>query len=250
MLTITDIAVSVLLLCFLISGWNKGIVKAVIGPLATLLCIAAVYTFFNKIQNPFLCLLILILGPIVLSILLSMLLSYWHKAVTYKEPPLLLSRLLGGAFNALWGWGMMIFVLVFFGIMPPRVFKFKQLQKDILASYSYAYVHQSLIHKMPQIKSTANLLEVFEDPQKIGSIQNTPGYEEIYNHKKIQALLADEKVVALIKEKAVAKLLVHPKVMAIWQDSELMKKFLEVSQKSMLLQYRKEPPGNIDKFNP
>jgi len=233
LLTVTDIAVSVILLSFLISGWNKGIIKTIIGPLSTILCIAAVYTFFNKIQNPFLCLFILILGPLVLSLILSLLLRQWHENVTHKDPPLLVSRLLGGIFYSFWGWGMMILILIFIGMMPQKIFKFKGLQHDIFSSHSYVYAKNFVVNKIPSVKNASNLLEVFQDPEKIAEIQNTPGYDEIYNHKKIQDLLADEKIVKLIKEKDVLKLLADPKVMAIWQDENLIKKFLEVSQKSM-----------------
>lgn len=233
MVTITDILVAVTLLSFFISGWNKGIIKAVIGPLSTLLCIAAVYVFFNKIQSPFLCLLILILGPIVLSLTFSLMLTLWSKTVAGNDAPLLVSRILGGIFTGAWGWGMLIFVLIFIGMMPTKVFKFKKLQEDISSSVSYAYVQGNIVNKIPQVKSTANLLEVFQDPDKIAEIQDTPGYEEIYNHKKIQALINDEEIVKLVKEKNVIKLLANPKVMAIWQDEKLIMKFLEVSQKSM-----------------
>jgi len=251
LLPLTDIAVSVILLSFLISGWNQGIIKTIIGPLSTLLCIATVYTFFNKIQNPFLCLFILILGPLGLSLILSLFLRQWHKNVTHQDPPLLVSRLLGGIFYSLWGWGMMMLVLIFIGMMPQKIFKFKGLQKDIFGSYSYLYAKNAILNKIPPIKSASNLLKVFQDPEKIAEIQNTPGYDEIYNHKKIQDLLADEKIVKLIKEKNVLKLLANPKVMAIWQDEKLIKKFLEVSQKSMTQPHLKlEPKPQVYEFSP
>ena len=67
----------------------------------------------------------------------------------------------------------------------------------------------------------------------IEKIQDTDEFKAIMNDQYIKNLLMNDSTVKNIQEQNISELINNPDIQAILQDSELMKKFLDLSKKMM-----------------
>ncbi len=224
---ITDVLAFLFIGFFLLSGWHKGLTKTIIGPLSTIICTMATFTYINQL-GPWKSLALLVFGPLVLSMTVSILLKIWNKLFDNNQSPLWFSRVLGGVISLLWGGAMVGLALILFGLLPPKIFGQAAWREDIISSYSYRLVYNSVFHRIQLFNSLETLSATYDDFEKSAALQDTKEFAEIYHHPKIQKILADEKTVALIKQRDIVGLLTNQEVMAVWQDKELMEKFFKL----------------------
>ena len=59
-------------------------------------------------------------------------------------------------------------------------------------------------------------------------IQSTPEFRDIYRHPIVQQILSDKETIRQIQSTDITKLLRNPKILALWQDEELVKKMMKL----------------------
>lgn len=226
---VVDCAVLFLLLYFLLDGLHRGFAHILIGPLSLGIGVLASLFYFRQTHNIIHCFLIMIAGPVLTAILLSLLLSLWHKKVNRVEGVPFLSRLAGGIFNLGWGILLASLFLTFIAIMPPEVLPVQGLQKGVVDSYAYKLVNLFIKDKIPYVNNVEILLQETRNPQKMAAIQVTPEFKTFYSDEKIQEVLSDEETVREIRTKDFTKLMTNPKIQALFQDEALLKKILDLN---------------------
>lgn len=229
MSNIIDIIILVFLLYLAASGWSGGFAHTLIGPLALALSIGTSIIYFHKTHNALLAFSIVTLGPILMGIIFSVLLFLWNKTVTRNQPISPLSRIAGSIFN--FGWGILIaaLFLTFAAMLPIEIPWIKGLKDGVLNTTSYALIKGSVKNKIPYINNIENLLKVTGNPEQMNAVQETPEFNAVHDSQTIQDLLADEECVRLIKSKDILKLMANPKIQAVFQDQDLLKKMTVLS---------------------
>jgi uncharacterized membrane protein required for colicin V production len=221
-----DALVVFLVIIFFAQGWNKGLLRSLIGPVSLIVMGGVSMTYFRQTSNLIHSLLIGILGPVILSIACSVLLQLWHKFVDRGEPAFWLSRLLGGVFSLAWGMGMLFLCLILLMLLPlnsiPRL---RDLKENIATSLSYTLVNK-YFH---DIQDTLEVLQSQTDPE---ALQSHPEFEALQENEKIQAILSDNEIMQQIRNQDIPKLLANPKIVEVLQDEQLMNKFISLHKLS------------------
>ena len=173
-----------------------------------------------------------ILSPFIITIIVSLGLKLWHKAVNDNAPLSFLSRLTGSAFNVLWGGSYVAVLLVLIGMVPIRTGKFKNVQDDVLASRSYSLLENVINRRMPNVSlDMRNLGEILQDPEKFEQFQSSEEFKTLSADQKLHALLSDKETAQQIQDKDYNKLLSNPKMLAVLKDKELLGKIFALNKK-------------------
>jgi len=232
----TDLVIVLFLLYFMYSGWNRGILRTLSGPLAFVICILLAFIYFQHTHNLIYALLISLLGPLVLKWLFSFIFSFLDKLRSDDEKPSILSRVLGLLLNLTWSGGLFILTLFFLALLP---FDFKGLEpirQNIQASYSFYWMAKQI----PALKKWKpavhkDLSGLNEEPaiERTGAdLRDSPDFKDIMQDPRVQELLADESIKNDIQTKNVLSLLNNPKFVKILNDPELVQKFIGVYLKA------------------
>ena len=141
MITITDGALLLISLYSFWAGWQRGLFRALLGPLSLGIATAASYLYYVATKQMIISLLIGLIGPVVLNIVLSVVLSVWNKTVNQDQKLSSVSRTFGGIFNLVWADGLCLLVLIFLMVIPPLVPGIDKIQDDLNRSLTYSLVH-------------------------------------------------------------------------------------------------------------
>ncbi|MCK5506612.1 MAG: hypothetical protein KAJ10_15720, partial [Thermodesulfovibrionia bacterium] len=190
------------------------------------------YGYYQKTQNVAASLAICIISPFIINILASIILKLWHKAVNSDIPPSTISRLSGSAFSILWGGGYLAMMLILIAVSPLRFGWLEKAQNDVLGSKSYALINARVGDKIPDgfldIKKMAGVLQ---NPAKFKKLESSEEFKTLKEDIHLKELLADEETADQIRDKDYGKLLSNPKMQAVFQNKELLKKILALNQR-------------------
>lgn len=240
LLTITDYILLAVVILSTTHGWRRGFLRSILGPFSLVACLIFSFFYFQITHNFLVSLLLCVFGPILLNILLALFLGLWSKPPK-DESLSLLSRMLGAFFSLSWNTALLILFLAWILLIPADVWGFKKIQDNISRSRSLLIFNQLL--PIPPVDHFQNTWRAIHDPAQRKDIESSPEYKAISEDKKIRAILADETLIEEIRKGEIAKVIGNPKIQEIFQDPELLKKFLALE--SSLL--RKGPLRNLNK---
>ena len=125
---------------------------------------------------------------------------------------------------------MLSFIL--FMLIPGNILGLGSLQQEIKKSYTYTLIAKNLIDRIPSIGKMGNTMEAISDPKVKASGKFNQNLENLRQDKRIQDILKDEELLKQIKNKDMSKVMTNPKILAIAQDEELLKKFFALYQQA------------------
>ena len=232
--TTTDYIIIALFLYFFFRGWNKGLFKTLLGPLSLIAGCVMGYVYYQKNHNIATSLAICMVGPFVISFLASILLKFWHQAVNDDLPLPVPSRFMGGVFSVAWGACYLAIMLVLIGVVPLRISWFEKVQKDVVASKSYAMINSVISEKMPaNVPDVKRITDVLRDPAKLSAYQDTEEFKALRTDEQLNDLISDKETAEQIKNKDYAKLLSNPKMQEVFRNEALLRKILALNQRIM-----------------
>ena len=226
----TDYIVAVLFLVFFISGWQRGLIRSIMGPVSLILGSIAGYLYYQKDGDLFVALGISIIGPFLLNILLHLVL----KAINFKKDDshhFAVGRLLGGFFCVAWSGALVLMTLIVLMITPGDFAKLKTIKKDISESRTYELIRKFTDQKVSSLENIDKISDILSDPEKIEKIQQMREFRVLAKDEKVQTLIADDILVGQIQNKDYTKALRNPKMQAILRDQTLLKKLFAMQQK-------------------
>jgi uncharacterized membrane protein required for colicin V production len=229
---ITDYITIGAFLYFFYSGWRKGFLKTLLGPVSLIAGCLIGYHYYEKTQNIAVGLAICIISPFIITILASIILKIWHKAVNSDIPPSMISRLSGSAFSILWGGGYLAMMLILIAVAPFRLGWFEKVQNDVLKSRSYALIIAQVGDKIPnEFLDIKKVVSVLQDPAKLERFASTEEFKALKADTLLKEISDDKEIAEQIRNKNYRELLSNPKMQAVFQDKELLKKIFALNQK-------------------
>ena len=231
-INLTDIILGVLSLLFFISGYSKGLLKTLLGPICLIIAGIASYAYFTYIKPDILiALAISILGPIPLWIIGGLILNLIHT-VNQDKKSFSVTRILGGLIHSAWCLSMILLVLFTIVLIPNKFETLAKVQNSIRQSASFKITNKLLGNHFDQgtkhIQGTTNF---FKSKENLAALESTKEYKALINHPKMKALLNDPKLVDAIENKNYMALMSNPKMQELLRDPEIMKLMLKMNEK-------------------
>lgn len=209
-------------------GWSKGFLQTALGPIALIIATLFSYIYYIITHNMIIAVAIGTIGPIILSIILTMTIGTLLLAGDKKNLSLL-SRFLGASINTIWGEFLLItgiFLILFIPLKIPLV---QNIQNDIQQSWSHLQLKTKIDEMFDQDVAGAldpSRLAILTDPKGLEHLGKTKEFQDVMNDPLVQDLLNDPKTTQAIEQKDIGKLMQSPKFIAITKDPDLLKKFL------------------------
>ncbi|MBI3602379.1 MAG: CvpA family protein [Candidatus Omnitrophica bacterium] len=210
----TDIIV---LICsgFLIwRGASRGFLGSMLGPLALIIATVVSVVYYILTKGILISLLIGLLGPFILAWIFRWLLRSW-KQMTNPEGKLSPASRIGGALLTLaWGLIMIIITLLLLALIPSINGPLQAMYKDI---------HQSKIYHLIKPWDMAGL----DKPSPQDDLR------ALAKDKRVQDIIHDPQITQAIRQKDFTALMSNPKIMALTQDPQMIKKIVMVYKQLM-----------------
>jgi uncharacterized membrane protein required for colicin V production len=231
--TTTDYVVGVLLLVFFLTGWRKGFLRALIGPISFTVCCVVATIHFDLTGNIFTSFLIAITGTFFLSIILRFVLFLVRRSVDkdYRDYVFIGSRFLGGIFSLIWKGTITVMIVLVISLLPGKIRGVDKIHESIIHSMTYSLVNQYVIRRIPVARDTFYMLSLFKDPELADKLSSTREYKEFFSDERIQELLSDDDIQRHMEEGDITKLISNPKIISVVQDDKLMKKLTVLNGK-------------------
>lgn len=237
MLNQADLVAILIILYFTCLGWVQGIMRFALAFAALFISSQIALVSFRGTYNILESLKIFFLLSAGLSVLLWIGLSVWNRMVVKSKRCTPLSRALGAAVGFGWSLTLAVAVMFFFVIVHVDKPFFKKAKRFTEKSYIYTQAESKLLSRYPIYQALKKMHEqpelvlessvaTMEEANKDGTISSEEA-QAIYQDEKLQAILQDEKIKKLIEEKDVAHLITHPKIQALLQDKDFVKKLLD-----------------------
>ncbi|MCK5215493.1 MAG: CvpA family protein [Candidatus Omnitrophica bacterium] len=228
---ITDIVVLILGLYYLWRGWRKGLFRTILGPFSLLLCVVAAYIYYQQTGNLLTSIAIGMAGPIVVTLIFSILLYLWGK-VQGKEAKLsLVSRMVGAGLSFSWAAAMIVLSFVIFSFIPAQYFPATSFRDDINGSMTFAYLSEVMEDRIPSMKQVRLDQPIIQTEASQEMLRSTDEYQFLIEDERIKDLLSDERIVTNIEEKNYMQLLTDPKMQQVYADKELVESFIKLSNR-------------------
>ncbi len=208
---ITDIAIFLVILIFIMKGAIRGFWASLLHPLATALSLGAAYYHYKTMHNAAIALLIAIAGPIILYLLFKCI-GMLIRSPEDQQQPSIISRILGSIITVVWGALIFIPLIYVFTILPNFFASQQPITKDI---------HQSVIMK-PIIDKFKPKPDNNTKPVTLETLVKDPRIQDIANDPEIRKMAQEKDYIGLMK---------NPKVLEIAKDPELVKRLLEEVKK-------------------
>lgn len=242
----TDIVILVLVVLYALSGWKKGLMRILLGPLSLAVCVILSFWYYQRTQNVWLSLAIGVLGPFFLNGLLSIVLALLRKAIHGDDDtgPSVFSRLAGSLVNVTWSGGLILISLYLFTRIPADTFNVGALRKDVERSWSYAVMVAAVDSAFPHWsgKSTSTQ-QVKQD------LQETEEYQRLMADDRVRALFEDEEIMKQVQAKNLTALMNNPKLLEV-MDPQLIQDFFKLNEKYLqqqtLPQITVPPPADSE----
>lgn len=192
------------LLClFFLSGWLRGFLKALIGPISFLLCFIAAVFFYDLNRNILMAIVIATVGTLALTITWNIILiiglSMIDKEFRGKLFPV--SRILGSALNLFWQGNIMFAFLVLLFSLPIQNEKFETLQNQVPGSQMIAFYYDKVINRDVRLQAIVASFAMLRDPQQIKFIVKTKEYKTFLADPILQKFINDPIVIDALEAK-------------------------------------------------
>lgn len=226
---VTDIVVLLMGLYYLWRGWRKGLFRTILGPFSLVLCVVAAYIYYEKTGSLLTSMAIGLAGPIVVTLVFSILLFLWGK-VQGKEAKLsFFSRMLGAGLSFSWAAAMIILAFVIYSFIPAQYFPVTSLRDDVNGSMTFAYLSDMMEDRIPSMKQVKLNQPVIQAEASQEMLRSTDEYQSLVEDERVKELLADEKIARNFEDKNYVQLLTDPKVRQVYDDKELVENFIKLS---------------------
>ncbi len=229
--SIVDLAVIVLVIVLIFEGWQRGLLKTLVGPAALVLSSVAGSFVFQTEHNIFKSLTVTVLSSLFLNFLFSGLLKIKSADGHHQLSMSWMNRLFGSFFNTAWGLATAGLTLILFMIIPEQMFDVAKIKEQIARSYSYVMLEVFIKDKIPFVPQTQRFFTILTDSEHYRQVVETPEFSAIYHNPKIQKIISDPKMLEEIKSKNFIGLLKNQEFLAVWQDKELIDEFINLNQR-------------------
>src|SRR5258706_3466169 len=118
MFNFTDVIVGLLIVFYAVIGWRKGFVKSLLTPVSCVVCFALAWVYFKKTHDVLVSFGISLLGPFVIKLVASLVMSLGNQASKEKQGPGPGSRGLGSAVSLTWGLMMTVLGMTVLVLSP------------------------------------------------------------------------------------------------------------------------------------
>lgn|SRR3989338_1651355 len=230
-MAITDYITIAAILYFAQKGWRKGLMRTALGPISLAAGVIIGVVYYHKSHNMTMSFLAGAVSPFIIRFLATLLLALWVKSSNEKPTLSTLSRLTGCAFSILWGGCYLAVFLILLGLAPFRFGPLEKIHADVTGSKSYALLNRWIGKKSP-VSSTnlTKISNVLSDPRQLEQYKTTEEFNSLMEDKQMRDILADEEITVQINKQDYAKLLTNPKIQAIFQDEQLIKKIMALNK--------------------
>ena len=249
-LTGVDFFIITILLIFFWAGWLKGFLRSVIGPLSLLLSlgISAIYYIFT--HKFFYAVLISLSGPVILSILFSIILKVWNKKVDDKKSLHIASRICGALLSLTWYGGIFILSLILLAMIPLHIPGMYKIQNLIKSSQAYTLSNR-WFGPQTQMFDIQTMIITLKNPATQAQIQSSAAYQILTNDYNFQNLLSDEQLLKELEGQNTFHLLSNEKVQAILNNKDSLEKFMavqtEIIKHSFEFENLEEKPVEVER---
>lgn len=223
-----DYIISGIFFLFFIIGCFKGFLKAVIGPLSLIACWTYALYHYKLNQNFMIAVGISMLGPIILSIGISLILKIFKKIFNKEAEISPLSRLAGGVVSMAWSGFYFILMILLVAMIPINTPKFKTFKEDLKKTKSYYFAKVYVANHIPSFDSLDKISSAIEDPQIMEEISQSKRFKKLLTNSKVQNLYEDPEIKDLIKDKNYSQLISNPKIQELMKDQDLVMEFAEI----------------------
>ncbi len=235
----TDLIVILCAAFFLFRGFQQGLFQTLLGPMALILALIFSVVYYQKTHHLLTSLLIGILGPFPIKILFSFVFNLWNKATQKKIKPSDGSRIAGALVSLLWSGSILILTLIFLSLVPLSRFGYEKVRKDILASRIISLFDRWIPAEMPTAKEMNQSLMALKDPRQQEKIRSIPEYQKLLEDPRVKDILSDEETVSQIQDKNFLQIMNNPKILAIFNDKDMMIKFLNLHKEVLGMESKK-----------
>lgn len=230
-LAITDYITLLAILYFAQKGWRKGLMRMVLGPVSLAAGIIIGVVYYHKSHNMTISFLAGAVSPFIIRFLATLILALWVKSSNEKPSLSTSSRLTGCAFSILWGGCYLAVFLILFGLAPLRLGPLGKIHTDVTGSKSYALLNRWIGKKSPLASTNlTKISNVLRDPRQLEQYKTTEEFNSLMEDKQLQDILADEEIAVQLNKQDYAKLLTNPKIQAIFQDEQMVKKIMALNK--------------------
>lgn len=193
---------------FFLSGFIRGFLKSLIGPIAFFFCLVAAIISFDVNRNMITSVFIATAGTlalaIVLNIFLMIILSRVDKEIRGRVFPV--SRLLGSLINVAWQGNIMFLTIILLSTLPLQADQLDVLRQQIPQSKYMGYYFDKVINQDNRLKAIVASLSAMRDPEQIQMFVSTREFNDFRNEPKFQKFVNDPEVTDAIKNKDIKKL--------------------------------------------
>lgn len=249
MILLDKIIIAILCLFFL-TGWIRGFLKSLIGPISFLCCFISAVIFYDLNRNILMATFIATIGTIAMAITLNILLAIGLSTVNkeFRGKTFLVSRILGSVVNVFWQGNIFFAFLILFSALPIKNEKFEVFQKQIPDSKMVAHYYQKVVNRDNRLKAIVSSLSVMNNPQKMQEITATKEFDEFYNHPKVQHFLDDPQVIDALAAKNSLRLIENASLRDLVTDDEAMYSLTKITR--MVYEKNLENLGGLPENKP
>lgn len=226
-----DKIIIALLCLFFLSGWMRGFLKSLIGPISFLFCFISAVIFYDLNRNILMATFIATIGTIALTITLNVLLMASLATVNkeFRGKAFLVSRILGSIINILWQGNIMFMAIILLSALPIRNEKFEILQNQAAESRILAHYYQKVIYPDNRLTAITMSLAMMRDPQRMQIITNTPEFATFYADPKVQKFINDPQVMEAMAAQNSLALIQSPSLRELVTDDTAMYQFTRLA---------------------
>ena len=245
-LNISDLVIILIFLYFFYSGWSRGFLRSLTGPIALILCLFVGYQYYGRTQNIGIALAIMLVGPVVLRWLVFSVLNLMSKAEGEEVQISTPDRLLGVVVNLAWGGGLLVIFLIVLTMFPLNFLGLNKVQENLNASYSMQLISSHI--PFPRFELVEPDTDALAGSQpgvgvpsqamveRMEKIKETREFQELMNDPRIRELLEDEAMRVHLQKKNIPEILADPRIKEVLYDPEMIRKFLQVYQQMQSVQ--------------
>ena len=139
LITMTDTAVLILSIFFLIRGASRGFINSLLIPFSIIVATIISIIYYQITKEMIVSLLIGLIGPLLLNLGIRVLLKKLAKATNSEIKPNFWSRLGGACLTLAWGWVFIIFALILLVSLPTWGNTLTAIHNDVIKSASYSF---------------------------------------------------------------------------------------------------------------
>jgi hypothetical protein len=217
---------------FFLSGWLRGFLRSLVGPIAFIFCFLSAVIFYDLNRNILMAAVITFAGTIALALGLSLLLAITLASINkeLRGKVFLLSRILGAAVNVSWQANILFIGLIIFSICPTEQTTLTRLQSEVSESTMVAFYKSKIVSKSNEYQALIASLQSIRDPNEIKIIMQTKEFKDFQADPKLQAFANDPDVITALEEKDMIKILKAPTLRKLVTNDGSMYTFTRLTE--------------------